>query len=146
MEVHSLCLFSEPHEPVQHELTALDQELEQQTVQLREWQMQELLKLRQQLHALEREKQHTQLPEVGLPFPKNGRSSPVHLKTCTGGCFVLRCGDARVGLISPGQGLQMDISSELNLVEASHCFLKISVFLYMFPDVNILDKLKLNST
>uniref|UniRef100_A0A8C3AK78 1-phosphatidylinositol 4,5-bisphosphate phosphodiesterase n=1 Tax=Cyclopterus lumpus TaxID=8103 RepID=A0A8C3AK78_CYCLU len=47
-------------------LTALDQELEQQTVQLREWQMKELLKLRQQLHALERETQHTHLPEVGL--------------------------------------------------------------------------------
>uniref|UniRef100_A0A8C3AM60 1-phosphatidylinositol 4,5-bisphosphate phosphodiesterase n=1 Tax=Cyclopterus lumpus TaxID=8103 RepID=A0A8C3AM60_CYCLU len=66
LDLSSLCMFSEPQEPVQRELTALDQELEQQTVQLREWQMKELLKLRQQLHALERETQHTHLPEVGL--------------------------------------------------------------------------------
>ena len=56
--------LSEPPEPVQRELTALDQELEKQTVQLREWQMQELLKLRQKLHLLEREKQQTHLQEV----------------------------------------------------------------------------------
>ncbi|XP_072232934.1 1-phosphatidylinositol 4,5-bisphosphate phosphodiesterase beta-3 [Leuresthes tenuis] len=54
---------NEPPEPVQRELTALDQELEKQTVQLREWQMQELLKLRQKLHLLEREKQQTHLQE-----------------------------------------------------------------------------------
>uniref|UniRef100_A0A8C4HJG7 1-phosphatidylinositol 4,5-bisphosphate phosphodiesterase n=1 Tax=Dicentrarchus labrax TaxID=13489 RepID=A0A8C4HJG7_DICLA len=42
---------NEPPEPVQSELTALNQEIEKQTVQLREWQMQELLKLRQQLHV-----------------------------------------------------------------------------------------------
>uniref|UniRef100_A0A4W6EM76 1-phosphatidylinositol 4,5-bisphosphate phosphodiesterase n=1 Tax=Lates calcarifer TaxID=8187 RepID=A0A4W6EM76_LATCA len=53
-----------PHEPVQRELTALDQELEKQTVQLREWQLQELLKLRQELHSLEKEKQQTHLQEV----------------------------------------------------------------------------------
>uniref|UniRef100_A0A665TU39 Phosphoinositide phospholipase C n=1 Tax=Echeneis naucrates TaxID=173247 RepID=A0A665TU39_ECHNA len=56
-----VCVFvympSEPPELVQRELTALDQELEKQTVQLREWQMQELLKLRQELHSLERGKQ-----------------------------------------------------------------------------------------
>ncbi|KAG7497523.1 1-phosphatidylinositol 4,5-bisphosphate phosphodiesterase beta-3 [Solea senegalensis] len=55
---------NEPHEPVQSELTALDQELEKQKVQLREWQMQELLKLRQELHALEREKQHAHLKQA----------------------------------------------------------------------------------
>lgn len=59
-----VCDFSEPHEPVQRELTALDQELEKQTVQLREWQLQELLKLRQELHSLEKEKQQTHLQEV----------------------------------------------------------------------------------
>lgn len=60
-------MFSEPHEPVQHELTALDREIEKQTVQLREWQMQELLKLRQQLHKLEKERQQTHLQEVTPP-------------------------------------------------------------------------------
>lgn len=59
-----VCESSEPQEPVQRELTALDQEIEKQTVQLREWQMQELLKLRQQLHSLEREKQQTHLQEA----------------------------------------------------------------------------------
>lgn len=55
---------SEPYEPVQRELTALDREIEKQTVQLREWQMQELLNLRQKLHAMEREAQQTHLQEV----------------------------------------------------------------------------------
>ncbi|XP_074479137.1 1-phosphatidylinositol 4,5-bisphosphate phosphodiesterase beta-3 isoform X1 [Sebastes fasciatus] len=55
---------NEPHEPVQRELTALDQEVEKQTVQLREWQLQELLKLRQQLHSPEREKQQIHLQEA----------------------------------------------------------------------------------
>ncbi|XP_031706701.1 1-phosphatidylinositol 4,5-bisphosphate phosphodiesterase beta-3 isoform X1 [Anarrhichthys ocellatus] len=55
---------NEPPDPMQRELTALDQELEKQTVQLREWQMQELLKLRQQLHLPERETQQTHLREA----------------------------------------------------------------------------------
>ncbi|XP_041820555.1 1-phosphatidylinositol 4,5-bisphosphate phosphodiesterase beta-3 [Chelmon rostratus] len=55
---------NEPPEPVQRELTALDQEIEKQTVQLREWQMQELLKLRRQLYSVEREKQQTHLQEA----------------------------------------------------------------------------------
>uniref|UniRef100_A0A4W5PGI9 Phosphoinositide phospholipase C n=1 Tax=Hucho hucho TaxID=62062 RepID=A0A4W5PGI9_9TELE len=55
---------SEPAEPVQRQLTALEMELQKQTVQLREWQMQELLKLRQQQHTLEREKKHTHLREA----------------------------------------------------------------------------------
>lgn len=59
-----VCVFSEPQEPMQRELIELDQELEKQTVQLREWQMQELLKLRQSLHLLEREKQQAHLQEV----------------------------------------------------------------------------------
>ncbi|KAM9834695.1 1-phosphatidylinositol 4,5-bisphosphate phosphodiesterase beta-3 [Syngnathus typhle] len=54
---------NEPQEPVQRELSALDQEHEKNAVQLREWQMQELLKLRQQLHLLEQEKQHAYLME-----------------------------------------------------------------------------------
>lgn len=49
---------------MQRELTALDQEIEQQTVQLREWQMQELLSLRQQLHELEQEMQQRHQQEV----------------------------------------------------------------------------------
>ncbi|CAB1351362.1 unnamed protein product, partial [Coregonus sp. 'balchen'] len=55
---------NEPAEPVQRQLTALEMELQKQTVQLREWQMQELLKLRQQQHTLEREKKHTHLREL----------------------------------------------------------------------------------
>lgn len=55
---------NEPQEPVQRELTELDQEIEKQAVQLREWQMQELLKLRQQQHSLEREKKQTHLQEA----------------------------------------------------------------------------------
>uniref|UniRef100_A0A8C7KLX4 1-phosphatidylinositol 4,5-bisphosphate phosphodiesterase n=1 Tax=Oncorhynchus kisutch TaxID=8019 RepID=A0A8C7KLX4_ONCKI len=55
---------NEPAEPVQRQLTALEMELQKQTVQLREWQMQELLKLRQQQHTLEREKKHTHLREA----------------------------------------------------------------------------------
>lgn len=64
---HAFLLSSEPYEPVQRELTALDQEIEKQTVQLREWQMQELLKLRQQLHKLEKERQEVHLQEVTPP-------------------------------------------------------------------------------
>ncbi|XP_022065972.2 1-phosphatidylinositol 4,5-bisphosphate phosphodiesterase beta-3 isoform X1 [Acanthochromis polyacanthus] len=55
---------NEPYEPVQRELKELDQELEKQTVQLREWQMQELLKLRQELHSTERERQQAHLQEA----------------------------------------------------------------------------------
>ncbi|XP_056156127.1 1-phosphatidylinositol 4,5-bisphosphate phosphodiesterase beta-3 [Lampris incognitus] len=55
---------NEPQEPVRKQLTALEQELQKQTVQLREWQMQELLKLRQEQHTLERERRHTHLQEA----------------------------------------------------------------------------------
>ncbi|KAM3591204.1 uncharacterized protein V6R79_024592 [Siganus canaliculatus] len=55
---------NEPPEPVQREITALDQEIAKQTVQQKEWQMQELLKLRQQLHIPEREKQQAHLHEA----------------------------------------------------------------------------------
>lgn len=72
-----MCVFSEPHDPVQRELTALDQEIEKQSVQLREWQMQELLKLRQQLHSLERQKHQTHLQEVETPH--NVTHASVHL-------------------------------------------------------------------
>lgn len=55
---------NEPNEPVQQELTALDQEIAKQTLQLKEWQMQELLKLRQQLHTVERARQQAHLQEA----------------------------------------------------------------------------------
>ncbi|XP_028991478.1 1-phosphatidylinositol 4,5-bisphosphate phosphodiesterase beta-3 isoform X2 [Betta splendens] len=45
---------NESQDPVRRELTALDQELEKQAVELREWQMKELLKLRQELFSQER--------------------------------------------------------------------------------------------
>uniref|UniRef100_A0A674CH34 Phosphoinositide phospholipase C n=1 Tax=Salmo trutta TaxID=8032 RepID=A0A674CH34_SALTR len=61
--------LKKPAEPVQRQLTALEMELQKQTVQLREWQMQELLKLRQQQHTLEREKKHTHLREVRTHAP-----------------------------------------------------------------------------
>ncbi|XP_061664558.1 1-phosphatidylinositol 4,5-bisphosphate phosphodiesterase beta-3 isoform X1 [Syngnathoides biaculeatus] len=54
---------NEPQEPVRRELSALDREHETKTVQLREWEMQELLNLRQQLHSLERDKQRAYLQE-----------------------------------------------------------------------------------
>ncbi|XP_060922250.1 1-phosphatidylinositol 4,5-bisphosphate phosphodiesterase beta-3 [Limanda limanda] len=54
---------NEPAEPVRRELSALDQELEKQTVHLREWQLKDLLKVRQELHLLEREKQEAHLQE-----------------------------------------------------------------------------------
>ena len=80
-------VFSEPQEPVQRELTALDQELEKQTVQLREWQMQELLKLRQELHLLERERQHKHQHEVTThthaPPTSRARSAGERPDLCT---------------------------------------------------------------
>uniref|UniRef100_A0A8C9U9E6 1-phosphatidylinositol 4,5-bisphosphate phosphodiesterase n=1 Tax=Scleropages formosus TaxID=113540 RepID=A0A8C9U9E6_SCLFO len=42
-------------------------ELQRETVQMREWQMQELLQLRQSQHQLEREKKKAHLKEVGSP-------------------------------------------------------------------------------
>lgn len=54
---------NEPEEPVRTELSALQVELEKQTVQLREWQMQELLELRKKQHQLERQKKHAHLEE-----------------------------------------------------------------------------------
>uniref|UniRef100_A0A8C8FML3 Phosphoinositide phospholipase C n=1 Tax=Oncorhynchus tshawytscha TaxID=74940 RepID=A0A8C8FML3_ONCTS len=75
---HTACpSFSEP---VQRQLTALEMELQKQTVQLREWQMQELLKLRQQQHTLEREKKHTHLREV-CTHPSTYACAHAH--TCT---------------------------------------------------------------
>ncbi|XP_028285247.1 1-phosphatidylinositol 4,5-bisphosphate phosphodiesterase beta-3 isoform X2 [Parambassis ranga] len=64
---------NEPHEPVQRELSALDQELEKQTVQLREGQMKKLLKLRQELHSLEREKQQAHLQEAFQKLKKTAQ-------------------------------------------------------------------------
>lgn len=61
-----LCVCSESQEQAQHQLTTLDQEIEKQTVQLREWQLKELVKLRQQLHMPEREKQQMHLQEVRM--------------------------------------------------------------------------------
>lgn len=59
-----VCVGSEPEEPVRTELDQLKKELEKQTVQLREWQMQELLDLRKKQHQLEREKKYAHLEEV----------------------------------------------------------------------------------
>lgn len=61
-----MCVCSESQEQAQHKLTALDQEIEKQTVQQREWQLKELVKLRQQLHMPEREKQQMHLQEVRM--------------------------------------------------------------------------------
>lgn len=55
---------NEPKDPIEHELSALDQEFAKETLQLKEWQMQELLKFRQQLHTVERKKQETHLQEA----------------------------------------------------------------------------------
>ncbi|KAL4622926.1 1-phosphatidylinositol 4,5-bisphosphate phosphodiesterase beta-3 isoform X1 [Arapaima gigas] len=57
-------LKKDPPEPVPKELTALDEELQKQTLQLREWQMQELLQLRQSQHQLERDKKKAHLREA----------------------------------------------------------------------------------
>ncbi|KAL0969924.1 hypothetical protein UPYG_G00234600 [Umbra pygmaea] len=54
---------NESAEPVQKQLTALEVEVRTQTVQLRQWQMEELLKLRTQQHTLEREKKRAHLRE-----------------------------------------------------------------------------------
>uniref|UniRef100_A0A672YHP3 1-phosphatidylinositol 4,5-bisphosphate phosphodiesterase n=1 Tax=Sphaeramia orbicularis TaxID=375764 RepID=A0A672YHP3_9TELE len=64
---------NEPNEPVQQELTALDQEIAKQTLQLKEWQMQELLKLRQQLHTVERAKQQAHLEEAFLKLKETAQ-------------------------------------------------------------------------
>uniref|UniRef100_A0A6Q2ZJA1 1-phosphatidylinositol 4,5-bisphosphate phosphodiesterase n=1 Tax=Esox lucius TaxID=8010 RepID=A0A6Q2ZJA1_ESOLU len=58
---------NESAEPVQKQLTALEMEVKTKTVQLRQWQMEELLKLRKEQHKLEREKKHQHLEES---FPK----------------------------------------------------------------------------
>ncbi|KAM9424194.1 1-phosphatidylinositol 4,5-bisphosphate phosphodiesterase beta-3 [Pholidichthys leucotaenia] len=55
---------NEPHEPVQRELNELDRELENEKVQQWDRQMQELLKLRQELFAIEKEKQQAHLQEA----------------------------------------------------------------------------------
>uniref|UniRef100_A0A672JPA9 1-phosphatidylinositol 4,5-bisphosphate phosphodiesterase n=1 Tax=Salarias fasciatus TaxID=181472 RepID=A0A672JPA9_SALFA len=55
---------NEPQDGVEHELIKLEKELETQTVQLREWQMKELLKLRRELHEVERARQEAHLQEA----------------------------------------------------------------------------------
>ncbi|XP_047440980.1 1-phosphatidylinositol 4,5-bisphosphate phosphodiesterase beta-3 [Mugil cephalus] len=55
---------NESQEPAQHELTKLEQELEKEAAQQQDGQMKELLKLRQALHSLEKEKQHEHLQEA----------------------------------------------------------------------------------
>ena len=60
-----VCVWSsEPQEPAQKQLRSLEQELQQQTVQLRQWQMKALLELRREQHALESDRKHTHLQEV----------------------------------------------------------------------------------
>ncbi|XP_042185398.1 1-phosphatidylinositol 4,5-bisphosphate phosphodiesterase beta-1-like, partial [Oncorhynchus tshawytscha] len=71
----------ESAEPVQRQLTALEAELQKQTVQLREWQMEELLKLRQQQHSLERKKRHTHLQELSRKLEETAQEcQPAQLK------------------------------------------------------------------
>lgn len=61
----TLCVdLSEPQEVVKNELTKLEQEAEELTVKLWEGQMEKLVKLRQELHLLERQMQEKQLVEV----------------------------------------------------------------------------------
>uniref|UniRef100_A0A8C4YX27 1-phosphatidylinositol 4,5-bisphosphate phosphodiesterase n=1 Tax=Gadus morhua TaxID=8049 RepID=A0A8C4YX27_GADMO len=55
---------NESPDPAQKQLRSLEQELQQQTVQLREWQMKALLELRREQHALESERKHTHLQEA----------------------------------------------------------------------------------
>ncbi|XP_056431240.1 1-phosphatidylinositol 4,5-bisphosphate phosphodiesterase beta-3 [Gadus chalcogrammus] len=55
---------NESPDPAQKQLRSLEQELQQQTVQLREWQMKALLELRRGQHALESERKHTHLQEA----------------------------------------------------------------------------------
>ncbi|CAL8326537.1 unnamed protein product [Lota lota] len=55
---------NESQEPAQKQLWSLDQELQQQTVQLREWQMKALLELRHEQHALESERKRAHLQEA----------------------------------------------------------------------------------
>ncbi|KAM8880723.1 1-phosphatidylinositol 4,5-bisphosphate phosphodiesterase beta-3 [Synchiropus picturatus] len=62
--LHRSIRKNEPQEQVQRELSALTQEIEKQSLQLREWQMNELLDLRHKQHTVEREKQHSQLQEA----------------------------------------------------------------------------------
>ncbi|XP_030635517.1 1-phosphatidylinositol 4,5-bisphosphate phosphodiesterase beta-3 [Chanos chanos] len=54
---------NEPDEPLKTELSELDLELEKQTDQLKEWQMQALLQLRQEQHKIEKEKKFNHLTE-----------------------------------------------------------------------------------
>ncbi|RVE60602.1 hypothetical protein OJAV_G00182530 [Oryzias javanicus] len=55
---------NEPQEVVKNELTKLEQEAEELTVKLWEGQMEKLVKLRQELHVLERQMQEKQLMEA----------------------------------------------------------------------------------
>ncbi|XP_024143832.1 1-phosphatidylinositol 4,5-bisphosphate phosphodiesterase beta-3 isoform X1 [Oryzias melastigma] len=55
---------NEPQEVVKNELTKLEQEAEELTVKLWEGQMEKLVKLRQELHLLERQMQEKQLVEA----------------------------------------------------------------------------------
>ncbi|KAI4876182.1 hypothetical protein NFI96_022271 [Prochilodus magdalenae] len=55
---------NEPEDSVRTELSALEVELQKQTVHLKEWQMKELLELRKGQHQLEREKKLSHLREA----------------------------------------------------------------------------------
>ncbi|XP_055012086.1 1-phosphatidylinositol 4,5-bisphosphate phosphodiesterase beta-3 isoform X2 [Boleophthalmus pectinirostris] len=55
---------NEPYDPIQQELSALDHEIAKQTLQLKEWQMNELLHLRREQHTVERKKQEGHLMEA----------------------------------------------------------------------------------
>ncbi|XP_072309522.1 1-phosphatidylinositol 4,5-bisphosphate phosphodiesterase beta-3 [Eucyclogobius newberryi] len=55
---------NEPYDPIQQELSALDHEMDKQKLQLKEWQMKELLKLREEQHMVEWKRQEGQLHEA----------------------------------------------------------------------------------
>uniref|UniRef100_A0A8C6TWA5 Phosphoinositide phospholipase C n=1 Tax=Neogobius melanostomus TaxID=47308 RepID=A0A8C6TWA5_9GOBI len=67
---------SEPYHPIQQELSALDQQMAQQKLQLKEWQMHELLTLRREQHMVERKKQEAQLQQVTHEHKARPNPSP----------------------------------------------------------------------
>uniref|UniRef100_A0A8C6TYA6 1-phosphatidylinositol 4,5-bisphosphate phosphodiesterase n=1 Tax=Neogobius melanostomus TaxID=47308 RepID=A0A8C6TYA6_9GOBI len=64
---------NEPYHPIQQELSALDQQMAQQKLQLKEWQMHELLTLRREQHMVERKKQEAQLQQAFLKLKETAK-------------------------------------------------------------------------
>lgn len=66
---------NEPYDPIQQELSALDQQMAQQSLQLKEWQMHELLTLRREQHKVERKRQEAQLLEAFQKLKETAKES-----------------------------------------------------------------------